>query len=244
MLYAQANELLTREALRAIPIPERDNVSARWQGINHGALADTILKHLEKKRFGVINEQWKTNKQGTRLFGAIDLKLPGGVSARRALGQDGVFSLGVRHSNDGRYALAFAVGARVSVCENGLLVGEHLVAKRHTRGLDIDLAISCALERYIDEARDLDTFVNALRERELSPQEAEHLLLETGRQGILPWEKLGAADALWRKPRYKEFQERTAWSLYNAVTETVHDRPFTRQMESLARLKELFFAPN
>jgi len=44
----------------------------------------------------------------------------------------------------------------------------------------------------------------------------------------------------WEEPKHEEFTPRTAWSLFNAFTETQKGAPPRAQMEGSLRLSSLF----
>jgi hypothetical protein len=61
--------------------------------------------------------------------------------------------------------------------------------------------------------------IASMKERELSIEAADHLLVEAVRRNVLPASHLPRVIAAWERPKYPEFQPRTAWSLYNAFTD-------------------------
>lgn len=252
MLYATQNELLTREQLREIPVPERTNVSSRWEGIAHGQLADTLVERIQLRGLKVKREVWKTNPQQSDLFGALDIveEAPSRRAKRKQenllalpeldLVEDAVFSIGVRHSNLGRYAVSLAVGARIAVCENGLFTGDFVLKAKHTSEVDLEGMIDIGIEKYVEEAAGIKTFVEELRDRDLASTQADHLLMEMGRVDAIPWTKIQDVDKEWREPRFEEFQDRNAWSLYNAATYVIRDMSGSNQMRCLKNLKDFF----
>ena len=60
-----------------------------------------------------------------------------------------------------------------------------------------------------------------------------------GERIIGPRQFIAAAEE-WRKPRHDEFQPRNAWSLYNAVTESLKTSPPQEVMEKHVNLHAYF----
>jgi len=123
----------TRAQLHDIPVPPRTDVGRLWEGVNHGVLADTITSYVQKIGLQITNEGWYTNPNGSALFGALDLDTSNTDFALNIPGSPATFSLGVRHDNLGRYAISFAVGARIAVCANGMFSGDFVLKHRHLR---------------------------------------------------------------------------------------------------------------
>jgi len=123
----------TRAQLHDVPIPPRTDVGRLWEGVNHGVLADTIVNYCTKVGLSIQSEGWYTNPNGSALFGAIDLDTSNTDFALNIPGSPATFSLGVRHDNLGRYAISFAVGARIAFCANGMFSGDFVLKHRHLR---------------------------------------------------------------------------------------------------------------
>jgi len=145
----------------------------------------------------------------------------------------------IRHSNNTRFALTFAAGAQVLVCLNGVITGTWVLHRKHTNGLDLDQAVAAGVARFIDQARDVPRCVAALKERTLTQRQADHLLMESGRAGLLPWSHIGQALDEYEHPAHEEFRGRNAWALYNAVSEILKRQNPARQMHALDRVRQL-----
>jgi hypothetical protein len=61
--------------------------------------------------------------------------------------------------------------------------------------------------------------VAAMQARELTLPEADHLMVEAIRNGLLPASRLPKVLEAWGRPRHQAIQPRTAWSFYNAFTD-------------------------
>jgi len=246
MLYTHGSTLLSRPQLHEVPVPERTDVSPLWKGLNHGVLADTIIQQIEKVGLEVKQEMWYCNPKQTALFGAVDILAESVPGVKLDIGQDACFSLGVRHGNDGQYAVSFAVGGRVFVCSNGMFSGDFVLKHRHMRSLDLDEAVSDGIKKYINECGALEAFVNGMREVPLDNKDASYLIMRTAERlpgneqsGCLNWAHLRDIYENWIKPPHEEFSPRTQWSLYNAFTEVGKTLSPPRQMTMLKGLRPL-----
>lgn len=239
----------SRAALRRIALPKRTNVSDRWAGIQHGALADTVVRGVEEFGMKVTAEKWALSKNSMGLFGGVDVTIPQPVRAKYKvpelkLGTDATYALGLRHTNDGRYSLTFATGARVCICENGIMTGEFVVRRKHTTGVDLDRVVHVGIERFLQKLGELSVneFAGNLKKRELDAVKADHILMEAGRDNLLPWSHIGKVAEEYGDPTFAEFKPRTAWSLYNAFTYVAQQSGADRQMRMLAGLIPLMEA--
>lgn len=238
MIYGEGNA--DRELLRTIPIPSREGgVSNRWQGIQHGELADAVVQVAEQTGCEIVKETWQVGNKEGNLWGALDMRIPG-ENNLTIPGEGMLFALGVRHSNLGQFALSFAVGGRVAVCQNGMFTGDFVLTRKHTIGVNLQVTVEQGFHRYLGEAHSVENLVNRMQAFPMDNRSQEHLLLEAGRQEVFPWNKLEDVDNLWRNPEFPEFKERNAWSLYNCFTQVTREFVPHRQLNVLAGLKALF----
>src|SRR5262249_27901117 len=136
------------------------------------------------------------------------------------------FAIGLRTGNDRSLSLQLICGLRVSVCDNMSFSGDFLALRRkHTAGLSLDV-LDPALDRIEAQFGRLDHQIEAWKNRPLFDARAKLLLYEafvTAR--VAPLRLLPAAVRFYFQPVHVEFTPRTAWSLYNAVTETLKTLP-------------------
>jgi hypothetical protein len=235
---------MKRSTLDKIAVPARKGiVSDRWRGIQHGELADTIIERAEAMGLRVKSERWATLMDGAGLIGTLDIaptpslkiSLPPGVG----------LSLGIRHSNNGRYALTFLAGARVFVCSNGMISEIFTPADRrkHTTGVVLSDTIDEGLKHFAEGARTvLGREIGALQGMHLDSKDdlkAHHLLVLAGQRGLCPWSQLGKVEKLWRTPPHPEFKARNAWSFYNAFTEVAKEFSPACQIETIHGVRGL-----
>lgn len=243
-MYIEPSQSLSRTQLHKIPIPDRGPLPL-WQGVQHGELADLIVKTAQSLGLEIQEERWKTNTTGTDLWGALDFSNVPDVKGKvqRSLPPGIGLSLGVRHSNAGRRALQFAVGARVYVCSNGLFVGDFVVSRRHTRNVDLEALVRSGFERYMSRVvEDVTALQLELSSHPITDGMACRVMLLAAELGVLPWKSLKGVYTLWEYPAHPEFEPRTEWSLFNCFTEQAKQLSLPKQYKLHEHLEELLRA--
>jgi len=116
MLLLNKKQARTLDQLRRIPVPEArpwgGTGECTWQPVQHGELVDTLLGEVRRAGLRCKSTAWAVNDAETDLFGCVVFA----PDAKRPAPDGTVFSLALRHSNAGRYAMAFGFGAQVVVC--------------------------------------------------------------------------------------------------------------------------------
>ena len=74
----------------------------------------------------------------------------------------------------------------------------------------------------------------------MPPERAHHVMVAAIRSGITPASRLPKILEAWDEPKHREFEPRTAWSLFNAFTEVLKGGPPRQQMEGSLKLTSLF----
>jgi len=232
----------TPDELLAVPVPETAHwlsraKDSRWRPIQHGELAYALLEEAHRLGLRVARDRWvATGPELTELYGCIDFHR----TASLEVPDDIVFSIGVRHSNAGRYALNLVTGGHVIVCTNGLLMGERVVCRRHTHDLDLREAVREGICDAMGQMAEMGAWVRRLKRTEVTDSEADLVMMAGAREGVLSWSALRHVDRAWRRPPHQDFEPRTAWSLYNAFTEVARDRSPEVQLKALRGLRAVF----
>lgn len=241
-MFSLSDAPITPAQLSTIPVPQIAPWASRarhsrWRPIQHGELAATLLEQADALGLEVERHTWQTSGPGdTDLFGSLDFRRSPSLQVPDGM----LFSLGVRHSNAGRYALTLVTGARVIVCANGMLVGEQVLSRRHTDGLDLRATIRRGLEDSVAQTRQVVAWVERLEATSLTDAQADSLMMEAARTRVLSWSALHQVDGAWSRPPHEVFRARTAWSLYNAFTEVARERSAAVQLKAFRGLRRLF----
>ncbi len=239
MLTMAKEATRTMRELKRIPLPKREEVSSRWQGIQHGELAEQVMAQLDSRGVRVERDQWGVYQNDQAMVGSLDLDIP--ADFKLPVLKDMRYSLGIQHSNNGRHALKFVVGAVVLVCTNGMVArqGEFVVNRKHTSGLSLVDFVSGGLDVYFERLGEVVDNQRKMLEHDVTLPEADHFLVEAGRRGLMSWSHLGQVVEEFQRPTFSEFNERTRWSLYNAFTYVTRKEPYGRQMQMMGGFNEL-----
>lgn len=242
MIYTSGQKVLTRKDLQTIAVPNRSDVSSQWKGVPHGVLADAVVARCKKLGFKITKETWYTNPNQSALWGAVDVSAKG-TMFDLDLGTPADFSVGVRHDNSGKYAVSFAVGARIAVCSNGMFTGDFVLKHKHTNRLELDQAVEEGLDIYLERMDEVNRFARLMHDTAIDDRDASYIIMQSLERiedgnplGCMNLAHLREVYQHWIKPPHQEFSERTEWSLYNAFTETAKTLSPPRQVKMLKGL--------
>ncbi len=203
----------TRDEVARVTTPGR---TRSWFPIPHTTLLDGVQAALERAGLRVTHESHGLGRDGNRLFSL--LKVSDGTDPG-----DFELTLGVRNSHDRTYPDGLVIGATVFVCDNLSFSGEIKLARKHTVHIARDLPqlIVGAVGRLGDLRRSQELRFARYKQHELSDAAAHDLLVQMLDARVLPVTKLPLALSEWRAPRHPEFRDgKTAWRLFNAITES------------------------
>lgn len=209
LLRGSGTELVTVEQLATYQPPEP---VGRWFPLSHIDVYKRAKDAMDEFGFSIRREHLSVTKEGKRFFGTLDLVSP--------LTEGVTLSVGLRNSFDKTFAIGFCAGSRVLVCDNLCFSGELLIARKHTKhggtrfGVDINHAVA-QLEQFKEEE---SKRINVLRNEHVTDMKAESLIVRAMDQGIISSQDIPKVLTEWRVPGFKEFEDRTLWSLFNAFT--------------------------
>ena len=212
VLHCGASKI-ERGALATVPTPAP---TESWFPIPHTALIEKVEQTLTATRMRVISEAHGLSADGLRYFGLMEV-------ANCQETQDYAYVLGLRNSHDKRFPAGLAVGASVFVCDNLSFSGEIKIARKHTRHIVRDLpqlvsgAVGQLAERWHEQARRIDAY----RSHEIGDKQAHDLIVRALDAQAVTVTQIPRILTEWRTPRHPEFavDGKTAWRLFNAVTE-------------------------
>jgi hypothetical protein len=211
----------TREELQGLATPA---ATESWKPVPHWDLVNSLIDGLTEHAVQVTRESYATSgKDDARLFGVLDLVIPG-----LAIPDYGL-SLGIRGSNDKSLAIQATAGARVFVCDNMAFSGDSgtvVLKKKHTSRLDLRAVVPPAIDTYLDKANafvvDIDRMKDFALTDAIAKQTVYDLFLRTK---VLPLRLLPVVHDLYfnDEEQRADFPDRSLWSLNNAFTEGVKD---------------------
>jgi hypothetical protein len=215
MLHCGA-EQIDYSALRDIETPEATHSHVP---IPHHRLVDMVRHTLGFYGHEVVSEQHGITPDGMRYFGVMMLKSPyGGYEDAVAL----------RNSHDKKFPVGIGFGGHVFCCDNMSLMADHVIRRKHTANAKRDLpGLVAEVVEPLADARDRQQRAFSLyRATLLSPERADHAIMEMYRNGVINVQRIGDVEREWTHPSFEELEEGApnAWRLFNAVTFVLNGR--------------------
>jgi hypothetical protein len=207
----------SRDEVFAVPVPE---ATATYVPLSYESFVTRVEKQLAVDQITIVDEKLALGKNGQRLFGLIELRLPKIVT--RGYG----CVLGLRNSYDKSFASGLCIGATVFVCDNLSFHGSHITFERkHTANLlrDLSYIITETVARlpalFAAQSKTFEVY----RDTAISNERAHDLVIRCYDADALNATDIPRVLKEWRKPAQTEFAEdgRNAWRLFNAVTEVI-----------------------
>ena len=215
-LHVDSKEV-RREELVGLPTPQ---ATQTWQPISHDAFESMVREELDQSGIEVVHTSLGLSEPDNegfrhRMFGVFETE-------DRIL--DGVgMAVGFRNSTDRSLSAGLVFGSRVFVCDNLAFSGEVVLKRKHTSRILDDLPgiLKQAVDRYADQVADQRRVFEQFQNTGIDDQDAYHTMVQAAHQNVIPYSRIRKVREEWHEPKHEEFKDRTAWSLYNAFTETV-----------------------
>ena len=210
-------QLAPRSEVFAVPSPEATD---SYVPLPYESLVTRIEKQLAIEAITITDEKLALAKSGQRLFGLLQLQIT------KVETRDYGCVLGLRNSYDKSCATGLCIGATVFVCDNLSFHGSNITFERkHTANLMRDLSwiiTETVAKLPILFAAQSKTF-EAYRHTALTDKEAHDVVIRCYDGGALNVTDIPKALREWREPQHQEMAEggKTAWRLFNAVTEAI-----------------------
>ena len=223
-------DLVSRDQLRAIETPQGTDT---WKPIPHVELVETLDRVLRTCQITIREEQFALRRDGSVLFGVLEL----------AYGetQEGTAALGLRTANDKSMSIQICAGLAVFVCDNLVFRGDLIALRRkHTSGLNLREELSTAVLRFQDHFGRLVGEIEALKARDLRDIEAKALMHDVFAEGLMPVRLLQAVSENYFEPKLSDFEPRNAWSLHNAFTTVAKGMPMSTRLPAIQAVGKLF----
>ena len=211
------------EDLEAVPVTPRGERSDRWMGVQHAELVTGIKECFQDAGMNIKKSQYALQKTGHGLVGGFVFDtVPGTEAAENRVDSripDYDLAAGFMHDNQSRRGLRLALGATVRICMNGMVTGEVVWRRKHTRGLVLNDWLREGVQTFMGNIQNSNEKIERLGDIRLdtpSRHDADHVLVTLGRRKVLSWKNVGKVNELWNKPTHEEFREPTAFNLYHA----------------------------
>lgn len=209
-------QLASREEAFAVPLPQETD---SYRPLPYESLVTRVEKQLLVEGVAIKDERLALAKNGQRLFGLMELRMPS------APYRDYGCVLGLRNSYDKSCSTGLCIGATVFVCDNlSFRGGSVTFQRRHTVNLMRDLTwiITETVGKLALEFAAQANAFEAYRRTKVSDSEAHDLAIRLYDRGAVNGSDIAKLVEEWREPRHPEFLEdgKSLWRLFNAATET------------------------
>ena len=213
ILHCGANEA-SRDDVFNTPTPEGTDTHFP---IPHGRLLETVQRHVESAGYAIGSEEYGMLRDGAQMFGVWTL-----VDDRFGL-DDYQLTIGLRNSHDKQFPAGMAVGSRVFVCDNLAFSAEIVIARKHTKYImrDLDKMVADAAGQITEARVTQDRRIAAYKDAHLDDRLVHDFLIRSVDAQVIPNRDIANVLGQWRTPNHSDFRPRTAWSLFNAYTETM-----------------------
>lgn len=203
--------------------------SGRHFPVPHSLVRQHAADVLTASKYDIVEEEVMLAKENQRAFGIFVVKPPlwgygdnGGTAVNHS---DLSMVLGWRNSHDKSFSAGLVLGSRVMVCDNLAFYGEYQFRRKHTRNIRRDLG-SKVYQAFIQATQgwqEQTACYQRYKQTELTRELGDHIIMEAASADVIPASKALKVRKEWREPRHPEFKEPTAWTLFNAFTETLKD---------------------
>ena len=203
--------------------------------ISNREIIDLINNEAVKNNLTILNTAFKTNKDRTRTIGYFDI-----ASDDSDMGMRAVF----RNSYDKSMSFAFANGATVFICSNGMIGGEVAMKRKHTGAADDDARTKIieGISMMGDNFENMKTARSVLQSIEISPRLNAELI---GRM-FMEHEFINSVQLNIIKKECESSEkfntiynsEYSAWDLYNNVTHSLKESHPSNYMHDHINLHE------
>ena len=128
----------------------------------------------------------------------------------------------LRNSHDKTFAASLAVGAKVFVCDNLSFSGDIVVGRKHTPNIwdELPQIFEGAISKIRVMRKRQDVRFAEYRNAPLDDYTADHLIMETFRQGIINLKRIGQVNKEWHNPS-ADHGDKSVWRYFNAVTKAL-----------------------
>lgn len=217
LLHCGAKEV-SYEDVCAVETPA---MTATHVPIPHDFILNQTVEALLANNCHTEDWQYALNHQGAQMFAMARV-----VGSERT---DHDQVIAVRNAHDKVYKASLVGGSRVFCCDNLAFSGEIQVGRKHTPGILEQLpdliheaashvaGVSDLMEARVDKYKDVGVDQGA----------GEQYIVEMARRRILPdFNALLRCISAWDEPEHEEFQDWTAWRLFNAATQALKETGF------------------
>jgi len=197
--------------LAQLPVPERTETHLP---IPHHQFFDLAQDRLSKQGYEITNPKHYLNREAAHYFSLMQIR-----HEDEEQGTEHSTMCALRNSHDKTFAASLAVGARVFVCDNLSFSGDIVVGRKHTPNIwdELPEIFEGAIKKIRVMRKRQDIRFAEYQEAPLDDYTADHLIMETYRNGIINLERIGKVNQEWHNPS-ADHGDKSVWRYFNAVT--------------------------
>jgi len=218
--------------LMALPMPEATETHFP---IPHHQFYDLAESRLLNQGYSISNPRHYINKEGAHYFALMQI-----LHEDEDQNMENATMCALRNTHDKTFAAKLAVGAKVFVCDNLSFSGDIVVGRKHTANIWDDLPdlIEGAIGRIRVMRKRQDIRFAEYKQAPLDDFTADHLIMETWRQGIIGTRKLAGVNNEWYDPNSVHV-DKNVWRFFNACTATLNPETTSQLMQLPKRTIDL-----
>ena len=226
-------DLVTREQLALVETPD---ATRSFKPVPHIELINTLDEVLGQNQIAIRKEQFALRRDGSTLFGVLQLAYQDTP--------DGIAALGLRTSNNKTMSIQICAGLSVFVCDNLVFRGDLIALNRkHTSGLVLRTELSNAVLRFQEHFGRLTNEIDVLKGQELTDTQAKAIIHDVFARGVFPIRLFREVSQAYFGP-LAEGAGCTKWILHNAFTVVAKEMPITTRMPAIQELGRYFGMSN
>jgi hypothetical protein len=231
LMHTASGDYCTLDDLRYIPMPEE---TPTYKPVSHYDLARNLaeVSGALLRDYTLDRSQYGLAREGNQMFAVHTYR-----NGSDSMG----LSIGFRNSYDKSMSVGIAIGASVFVCDNLALTGEIAIARKHTSNVLADLEALTITTIYRSQHNFTKIVEDAqlMQGQHLSDDDAYRLIGLLYGNGIITPRQIPVVKKQWLAPSHDLFSDRTVWSMYNAVTESLKTSPPNKIMEKHIALHQM-----
>lgn len=218
---------LTLNDLDDIEVPQDTDT---YKALPHRVLVEKLTDTFSCKygKDSITDVQFGVAKKGRQLFGTIEMK--------NKHNTDFSFSVGFRNSYDKSLSVGLIAGTRVFVCSNLCFSGDIKYMRKHTSGLDLDLAIDKLANGMSYKSAGFIEKVKSLKDLRLSLVNRKAKLYDLASNNIVPFSHLPLINKAIDNSKLFSNESGNYYGFYMAVTDYLKKYPLPTQIDRLQSL--------
>lgn len=222
-------ENIGMDLLRTVKVIRPDGAGEYWEGIPHHQLLAALLQQLREKELTPSDPTIGLSADNADLIATLTVegnRLPLLVERLH-------HGLGLITSNARRHALRIYYGVWTEE-GIGIPIGTLQIGGKHTNGFDLQETVNEIVRNYLRSSKIVGKEVARLMSSPITYSESCSLLVEAGKQGLMPWSRIGRVESI-----YQAMNRTSTWELLVAFAHVVGMNPPFDQMKQTDAFRQI-----